>query len=401
MLVTATLALAVAPACGDRRGGPPPPGDAPRARRVIERPRSALYPLPPHAIRSDGVGPYKLGEALATVLYAVPSAPGVEVLDVPRVVRHSVIRVEDNRVVVGGDPVVTSFVGVLAPEVARTESGVEVGMPRDELGKALGAAVVDPVRAVDPRLIAAEALPGVRFVVEHDAVVAVLVTGPRARTDVPRAPGAPVPAVPACKVDPDADAVRTALGGEPARLDCLTETEAVAAIGDEVVVISTGDKPRRLVAQRLPDLVFAGATHGAGRHEVIAVTAKRDARQLVTTVIALRWEGGRLARTLDETAYQLTAQSAGWLGARLEDLDLLLEVEARADMIVVSGVLLGRAGPAIRLAVPLTPSSLARRKRSVTDTPPPPGDASVQPLGDADDRRDQKPDAAADERAGR
>ena len=144
---------------------------------------------------------------------------------------------------------------------------------------------------------------------------------------------------------------------------------------------------------RIPNLVFAGATHAAGKHEVIAVTAKREARQVTTGVIALRWEGGRLARTLDETAYQLTAQSAGWLGARLEDLDLLLEVEARADMVVVSGVLLGRAGQAIHLAVPLTPISLARRKRSVTDTAPPPGDASVQPLGDAAPGRDQKADA--------
>jgi hypothetical protein len=176
----------------------------------------------------------------------------------------------------------------------------------------------------------------------------------------------------------------------------LTENEAVAAIGDDVVVITAGEKPRRLAALRIPNLVFAGATHAAGRDEVIAVTAKRDARQLVAGVIALRWEGGRLARTLDETAYQLTAQSAGWLGARLEDLDLLLEVEARTDMIVVSGVLLGRSGQAIRLAVPLTPISFARRKRSVTDTSPPPGDASVQPLGDAAPGRDQNPDAHPD-----
>jgi hypothetical protein len=113
-------------------------------------------------------------------------------------------------------------------------------------------------------------------------------------------------------------------------------------------------------------------------------------------VLALRWENGRLARSLDESAYQLTAQSAGWLGARLDDLDLLLEVEARTDMVVASGFLLGRGDVGIRLAAPLAPMSLSRRKRSVTDPPPPsPGDASVQPLGDAANQADQKRDAGS------
>jgi hypothetical protein len=145
--------------------------------------------------------------------------------------------------------------------------------------------------------------------------------------------------------------------------------------------------------------VFAGATHTGGKDEIVAVTRSRDDKRAEWSVIAARWEAGRIVKTFEESAYELTAQSAGWLGqSRLEDLDLLLDLEARSDAIVASGVLLGRvsgpidrpageagrAGTAIRLAVPLEPISLNRRKRTVPEsTAAGSGDASVQPLGDA------------------
>jgi hypothetical protein len=388
---TSLVALAVLAGCSDRRSQPASvPDDGPPPRRVIEHPRSAVYSLPPHRIRTDGMGPYILGQALATVLYTVPSGPGVEVLDIPGVVRLSVIRVEDRRMVVGGDPVATSFVSVLAPEVARTEAGIEVGSARAALIRELGEPVVDPVRVTDPRVVAVAPLPGVRFVVERDRVTAALVATPAPHPAAGSGATPPTASVPACSVDRSAEAasaLRTALGGDAARIDCLTATEAVAAVDDEVVVITAGDNgktPKRLFSLRVPGLVFAGASHASGKDEIVGVTLRRGDKQAVWSVITARWEAGRVTKTFDEPAYELTEQNASWLGVKLEDLELMLEVEARTDMLVASGVLLSRAGAEIRLAAPLVPISLARRRRAVPDPGATGvGDASLQPLGDA------------------
>src|SRR5262245_28404390 len=109
-ITAATLALA---GCSDRHGTAPVTDDAPRARRVIERPPSKFYDLPPHQIVAEGAGPYKLGQPLAAVLYNLPTGPGVEVLDIPGVLQLREIRVEDGHMLIGGDPVLTSFVSVL------------------------------------------------------------------------------------------------------------------------------------------------------------------------------------------------------------------------------------------------------------------------------------------------
>ena len=55
--------------CGNRRReNKEPPRDARQARRVIEPSTDRVGPLPPYAIRGDGVGPYKLGEKLSDLL---------------------------------------------------------------------------------------------------------------------------------------------------------------------------------------------------------------------------------------------------------------------------------------------------------------------------------------------
>lgn len=376
-----SLAVVVVVACGDRRPSPPPPGDAGTARRHIEHPRSAVYSRPPHLIEPGRMGPFKLGETLASVLYAIPPGPGVEVLDIPHVIRLSVIRVEDGKMTVGADPALVSFVSVVAPEVARTEAGIEVGATRDAVIQALGRPVVDPRHAIDPRLLGVAPVPGLRFVIESDKVVAAMLTAP------PSAPGETEPPAPVCTIDRSdegKDALHAALGGDAAAIDCLSTTEAVAAVDDDIVVISAGDKPRKLYSSHVAGLVFARATHTGGKDEIIGVTRDRNDKRAEWRVFAARWDAGRIVKTVDEDVYQLTGQSAGWIGAELEDLDLVLDVEARADTLVASGVLLDRGGSAIRFAVPIEPISVTRRKRTVPEAGTAgSGDASVQPLGDA------------------
>jgi len=220
-------------------------------------------------------------------------------------------------------------------------------------------------------LLAVGALADVKFIIEADRIVAMILglsaTGPESDTASMESD----PAAPACAIDRSVaitPPLRSAFGGVPERIDCVTATEAIAAVGDDLVIVTAGDKPRRLASVHLPGLVFAGATHIGGRDELLAVTTNRTAIQTTWSVVALRWEAGRLTRTFEDVAYQLTDRSAGWLGAQLGDLDLVLNLEARATVVVTSGVLLRRRGPLIGLAVPLAPVSLARRKRPALES---------------------------------
>jgi hypothetical protein len=405
-----TIAVLVASCGGDRRGTPVVHDDAARPRRVIEHPRNRVVALPPHGITSDAVGPYKIGQTLASVLYGVPQG-GIEVIDIADVVRTSVVTVEDGRMIVGADPVSITFVGVLAPEVALTDGNVQVGSTRDALVRALGEPVRLPSHATDPRLVAVAKLPGVRFVLERDRVAAALVIARRNEAVV--APSATK--VPACAIaalvaangagggggsgsagsghgsagSGSADvapALGAALGGTATTLECLTANEALATVGDDVVVISAGDKPRRLFSQRVPGLVFAGVAHDRGRDEILAVTVRRTDKEVAYSLIAAKWEAGRITKTLDEPLYRVTDQGAGWLGVKLADIELVLDLEARDESIGATGVFLGRGeAKGVRLAAPLAPISVARRKRTVPDATGSGGvgDASVQPLGDA------------------
>ncbi|MEJ7598131.1 MAG: hypothetical protein WKG01_09505 [Kofleriaceae bacterium] len=62
MTALSSLARVLAPvlalaACSDRSSGRQPAREEPQ-RRVIEPPSGTVRPMPPHAIRSVGVGPY-------------------------------------------------------------------------------------------------------------------------------------------------------------------------------------------------------------------------------------------------------------------------------------------------------------------------------------------------------
>src|SRR5512139_1284002 len=104
----AALVLGAA-ACGNRhRDKKPPPRDAPRARRVIEPSTDRVGPLPPYAIRSDGVGPYKLGEKLSELLEQLASGPRIELFEIAGVVHRNVIRAEDDTILIGGEQASTA-----------------------------------------------------------------------------------------------------------------------------------------------------------------------------------------------------------------------------------------------------------------------------------------------------
>jgi hypothetical protein len=355
VLATVLVGLALG-ACGNRaREKEPPPRDAQRARRVIEPSTDRVGPLPPYAIRGDGVGPYKLGEKLSDLLEQLSSGPRIELFEIAGVVHRNVIRAEDDTVLIGGEQASTaSFVAVIGGAgVASTESGIHVGSTRDELIAALGSPIDEPTRARDPRLIVPSGLPGVRVVLDSGHVAAMVVTGT----------SAPARQVINCQRPASTE---TAFGA------CMTSAgELVVVRGDDVVIKSADGERVVATPPKVAGLVFAAALHIAAesRDELVLITRTDEAAARSWGISAYRLEGARLVRTVDATQlYQLSSATARWIGADLREVELYLELTSRADGIEVGGLLTtrsaGKASTKFRDVVVISPASVPRRRKS-------------------------------------
>jgi len=376
------IPLIVLVGCSSGGGGAPLSYDAGRPRpRVIEPPSGVVRPVPPHAIDPGGVGPYRLGATQAEIFEALHSIPRVAILDVERVVDASVVRTEDDTVLVGGTPGERiSFIAVLAPNIARTEKGVGVGSMRDDLA-ALGPDKVDPRVERDPRIVVPSSLPGAQFIVDGERVAAILLRKPEALGGKPRC-AATAPA-------PDAD-IRAAVGLEDARIAaaCLTSAghEAVVSAGTTIAVVDgDGTRARRITSTDIPGLVWAAPLRSSeDRDEIVAITERRERDRLTESLIVLRLEGGRLVRSLEEKVHELTTVNAQWIGAQLDDVRLFLSVQARSDGYEVGGILVHGGVAGIRDVAPLVPRTVPRRRRG-------PSGAGVTP--DAGLRESSPPDS--------
>ena len=347
----AALAALVAGCSGDHA---PTPQHQPPPRRVIEPPCGDLRALPPHAITAEGVGPFKLAMKMAAVGASLP-ATRTAILQIPGVVDHAVVR--DAGLIIGGarDGAAT-FVAVIRVAVARTADGIGVGADRAALVRSLGPELADPALARDPGLWVGQGLPGARFVLYTDRVGAVVVMAP------PTAPihdGCVRPELPAD------------LAGLPAtaRAACLDGAQAVAAVGEQVVTLAVVDgKVRRGATADVPGLRWAAPLRAAdGRDEVVAVAERTtpDGRTVVVEVLGL--DGGRLVRLADLDAYRLSETSAAWIGARLADLDVRLEIARDGDDLTIGGLLIHGGTTAVVDVAPLAPVPLRINRRTADD----------------------------------
>jgi hypothetical protein len=407
--------LLLALACCSSGGSAPPHAiDAGRTRRVIEPPPGQVRALPPHAIDAGGVGPYyRLGATQSEVFAVLPSIPRVAILDIEKILDASVIRAEDDTLLVGSRPGERiSFIAVLAPGIAKTDGGLAVGAHLDGL-TALGPPLVDPRAAHDPRLFTAAAMPGVHFVIDGDRVSAILLQpAPETPVVVPPSQDGGVPEPPrtrctATLTSSRADILAAAgLKASDARADvypaCVTSDarEAVVTSGDVITLVDAdGERAHRISAIELKGLVWAAPLRNdLDRDEIVAITERRTDDELVVELTVLRLDGGRLVRFLDQPVYPartLTRTSAQWIGARLEDLGLLITVDARPEGFVVGGVLVHAPLTGVRDVAPLLPQTVPRRRRPIAETTQPasPADAAVP-------ARDAGLDAAAAHDAG-
>jgi hypothetical protein len=355
-----TIALLLAAGCSDderkptvRAAEPQPP------RRVISPPAGTMVrSLPPHAIRADGVGPYRLGEKVSSLMAQLPSGPRIARFEIPGVVSTSVIRAEEDTVLIGGETTSTAmFVAVVGPEVARADSNVHVGSTVDELVQGMGPLADDPEHARDPRLVVPAALRNARVVLDGEQIVAIVIAHDRTPIKIGPQPEAP------CK--------RPEPAGKKQIGVCLSSAGELVDLEDDELVVHPADSERTLHTLRAPGLVFAAPLRhpGDGRDELVVVTRVDQTHRRTWTLHAYRLEGARLVRTIDQELYGLSAMQSRWIGADLQDVELYLELASRPDAIEIGGLLTRRAGERVRDVALLSPKVVARRHHK-----PPPGE---------------------------
>ena len=356
-LTVVALALIVAPAgCSDhdRSERASAQSEAPRQRRVIEPPVGVVRALPPHAIRANSVGPYKLGEKLSDLLEQLPSGPRLALFEIPGLLHRSLIRAEDNAVLIGGEPQGTAtFVAVVGAEVARTESGIHVGSTRAELVAALGPLVDEPERAHDPRLVIPSVLRNARVVLEADRISAIAIVGDGSSAP----PVAPSP--PPREGCPRPTSTEKAVGA------CLTGAGELVEVIDNEITLRLPDAEKAMATFKVPNVVFAAPLRTPeGKDELVVITRSDDPQLRSWSLIAFRFDNGKIAKSIEPTPlYQVSSSNARWIGAEVHDVDLYLELTSRADTIEVGGLLTTRPGAAAtRDVVVISTVSVARKR---------------------------------------
>ena len=355
------VVFAVLLAACDRDPPKQPAREPQPPRRIIEPPTTGVVrQLPPHAIRNDGVGPYKIGDKVAAHARALKSGPQNMRFELPGVVRTSVFRAEDEgSIIIGGETTSTvTFIAVVGgAEIARTEkSNVHVGSTAGELVSALGPLVDDPDRARDPRMAIPTELRNLRVVLDGVRVAAIVVTSD------PTSP----------RTIPEAICARPEIDRTPGHRRypaCLTQAGEIVEVDGDEVIVRPASGEGKIAAQRIPNLVFAEPLRnlGEGRDEIVAVTSVGDAQERRWSIVAYRLEGTRFVRALDsEVVYELTDARTRWIGADLDDVQLLLELTAQSDGIEVGGLLTTQAGAKLRDVVVISPVRVARKSGKST-----------------------------------
>lgn len=373
---------------------------------MFEPPPGEVRPAPPFAIRTDGVGPYLLGADLKDVLDLVPRGPRIELLTIDGVAEYNLVRTEGSALLVGGARSERSrveFVAVVRPDIAKTSTGVGVGDPIDAVDRALGPRRTTPYRVADPRLRTYAALPAVRFVgdrAEGGRVIAVVVAqsdGPTAtppRGDIDAAPGGAH--APDCRtggalagtLDAVVDAAKV---GDAPRIvfGCFSGTHPEAfVLGAErfAIVAGTPGKLRRVASGTVPARGYVAPIDvGAdGRDELASIDIDVTPEALSTAVTVRRIDGGRLVPIASATPYRITAQAAAMTGARLDEIDVLVELTAQRGQIAVGGLYMHRVGGVPKEVAPLMPAALKPRRPAGRDGARAPVDSSATGAGATD-----------------
>lgn len=386
-------------------------------RRVFRpRPGRVLAP-PPHNIHAGGIGPYSLGASRKEIYKVLSHGPRVELLNIDRVVDYSLVRTEQDGLLIGTSRRSgVQFLVAVDKEIAHTDKGEIIGVPVDKIEEVAGEQAVIP-RAMDPRIRIHVGLPNARIITDGRRVEAVLVADDRrfeppepepaeaedelfdpgdagVEEEPPVLTGRPCEHVAAMRENAAAiiDASRISKSRSPVITYGCGSTALAVVTADSQVAVITGadDKPRRSASSAIDGLAFAAPldVDGDGSDEVAVVTRRRAETSVKFRVEVLSPEMSSLA---SREAYELHEATVRWVGAqRLEDTDLLLELESRSPgQVRIGGIYIQRNRGGLRNVAPLKTKILRvrRRRASKPASPkqiqapplPPPPDGGAAP----------------------
>ncbi len=348
------LLLCVLSSCSDRERKKHEGTELPR--RVLRPAPERVLAMAPHNIHKSGMGPYKLGDELKTVLGLLPQGPRVELFGIEGLFNYSLVRAENGMLLLGVEPPSgVKFVSALSADVARTDRGIGVGTTRSELFQAFGEVEESLHATRDPRVLSFRKVPETRFVMQAERVQAVIVGGGLEE--------AASPSPFSCK-RPDtlsANDIRDALKAPTAVVFTLCvagKPAAVVAQGARVSLFGEENgKWRRLASHNLPDLSYVVPfdLDGDNNQEVAIVLAERTPLFLAARVRIYSFAGGRWEPVIDHPAYRLTAEAVGWVGAKLDEVDMLIELSVTGGRLWIGGLFLDVTGQRARNLVPLEP----------------------------------------------
>jgi hypothetical protein len=351
------LALVLAFGCSER-DKPQVKREPERPRRVIEPPSRGVRALPPHAIRPDGVGPYKLGAPAAELLEQLPSGPRIRQFTIPGIVHRDMLRDEDDAILIGAEPQgKATFVAVVRGEIARTESGIQVGSTRQQLTEALGPPIEELERARDPRLVVPTKLDNAHMVFDGDRISAIVLTPAVERTKEQPASTEGKDHKDPC-VRPASDRAQDTVGA------CLSNGGELVRAGSDEIAVLPRDSDKVIARAAVPGLVFAAPLRQVGetRDDLVAIVKSANEQDVTWSFLLFRMIDGKLIRVNEpRPLYQLTAAHARWIGADLDDLDLFIELTSKPEAIEAGGFLTTRVRSQIRDLVVVSPISVPRR----------------------------------------
>ncbi|MFH0903550.1 MAG: hypothetical protein V2A73_23215 [Pseudomonadota bacterium] len=376
-------------------------------RRWGKPPANEARAYPPHAIRSDGVGPYRINMQLSEVLHLLPEGPHVELLQLGRLADWRVVWVESGHLLIGADQRNrVSFIAVLAADVARTGDGMGVGTTGAELLKTLGKERELSGATWDRRVYELDAIPNVLFVtaespttpdeaaevgavvVLRDDVLAYGKTSGMLRGGEKVSSGETNEGLVARKSCRSGGTLANARqeiasvlrgrptapqrteslpdgGGQLVRFGCFSGSTPEAVVlgkGELALIADDRGRLRRLhrVAVEGDSLAVVDVDED-GRDEIVVSKRRARAEELAFSVRAFRYELGRLVEIVNARPFVVSAAAAAAAGVTPTEVDVAVGIRPVGGAIVVGGLYLSGAGAfgrrgAIRVIAPIKPT---------------------------------------------
>ena len=334
------------------------------ATRQFTPPPGEVRSMPPHDVREEGVGPYKVGMPLQEALSSLEGGPRIELWRAEGLSEYRLVRTENGAMVLGADRAgSTRFISVLDPSIIESPDGVVLGANLDRLMKSLN--TKESKRFVsDPALVTLTSLPALRLFVENDKVIAALHLGatPLAENEVKNCiEGTKIKNIEKQIVKQFSNKKDLSLAQ-----GCLEKNPIwVVTLKGQVAIFSVdGGKVKKVVNSYIPGLTRAGVIDidNDGKDEICFIKAKNNNDEKAIDVAIAKLEGRTLETVISRKVVRLNQSSLKLLGVDLAQSKLLAEVGFKGKELIARAILVDLRNKQIRGVIPLVEARLKIKK---------------------------------------